>query len=474
MSDSRKIARADLGAGDEARRARAVAVVRRLREAGYQAYFVGGCVRDELLGRIPKDYDVATDASPEEIARLFPGSEMVGAQFGVMFWNDGREQFQISTFRADGEYRDGRHPESVRFGSLEEDAIRRDFTVNALYLDPETGRVVDRVGGLKDLRQGVLRAIGDPRRRFAEDYLRMMRAVRFATQLEFRIEPETWEAIRTYAPRIREISPERIRDELDLILTSRRPGDGIRLLSASGLLAEILPEVEAMKGVEQPVEFHRGFDVFEHTCRALDELRNPDRTLALAVLLHDVGKPRTRSLEKDRDGKTRIRFFRHDQVGAALAREILARFRYPNRVIEDVTASVAGHMRIKDAPRFRKANLQRLLARRTFPTELELHRIDCKVSHGKMDVYHFLTEALAACRDQPPVPPPLIDGEDLKSLGYEEGPRIGRVLRHLEDLQLEGKIATAEEARELCRRGLHDPDFPPQPVEDPPFHPKHD
>ena len=448
----------------------AVAIARRLRAAGHRAFLVGGCVRDEILGRIPKDYDVATDAPLDRIRELFPHSRLVGAQFGVVLVVEHSVDYQVATFRADGPYRDGRHPESVRLGTMEEDARRRDFTVNGMYMDPDTGEVIDRVGGRSDLEHGILRAIGDPGERFAEDYLRMLRAVRLAAQLSFEIEPATRAAIREHAPRIVRISAERIRDELILLLTSPHPGRGMRLLAESGLLREILPEVEAMRGVDQPPDYHQGYDVFEHTCRALDQLDRPDIVLALAVLLHDVGKPGTRSVRPEKDGKPRIRFFRHDKTGAALTCGILGRLRFPTTVIDDVEACVANHMRIKDAPRFRRANLRRLLARPTFFQELELHRVDCAVSHGMLETYEFLKEARRAFGETPPVPPPIVGGADLIEIGYTPGARLGRVLRHLHELQLDGQIAAREDAIEIARRGLHDNDFPPPPApqEDPP------
>ena len=445
-------------------REKAVEIARILRTAGYRAFLVGGCVRDELLGRLPKDYDIATDAPPERIEALFPHSRLVGAQFGVMLVVEHSVEYQVSTFRADGVYRDGRHPESIRLGTMEEDAQRRDFTVNGIYLDPETGDVIDCVGGRRDLRQRSIRAIGNPGERFREDYLRMLRAVRFAAQLSFTIESATWDAIRDNAPRITGISGERIRDELALLLTSAHPGDGVRLLADSGLLREILPEIEAMRGIDQPPEFHLGYDVFEHTCRALDELDEPDVVLALAVLLHDVGKPRARSIRPDKNGAPRIRFFRHDKIGAAMTRHILRRLRFPTSVIDDVEACVANHMRIKDAPRFRKANLRRLLARRTFHQELELHRIDCAVSHCMMTTYEFLSEARKAYGNDAPVPPPLVGGNDLIGIGYTPGARLGRVLRHLQELQLEGRINTPEEALAIARQGSNDDGFPPAPA----------
>ena len=364
----------------------AISIVRRLREAGHTAYFNGGCVRDMVRGVEPHDYDIATSATPEQVQQLFPKTVPVGAQFGVVLVLDGGHQFEVATFRTDQAYVDGRRPTSVRYGSPEEDAQRRDFTINGLFYDPIEDRVIDFVNGRADIERKLVRTIGEARQRFTEDKLRLLRCVRFAANLGYDIEPATFEAVKEMAAQIQVVSAERIRDELIKTLTRSHAGRGLELLRASGLLAEILPEIAVMQGVEQPPEFHPEGDVFVHTRMMLDALPpHPSVTLAFAVLLHDVGKPPTFERAPDR-----IRFNEHDRVGAELAETILRRLRFSNDEIERIVLCVREHMRFQFVKEMRPAKLKRILARKTFPDELELHRIDCAASHRNLENYEFL------------------------------------------------------------------------------------
>ena len=357
-------------------------IVSKLKAHGYQAYFVGGCVRDLLLGGHPKDYDIATGARPDEISALFPNSDLVGAHFGVVLVRDSDAQVEVATFRSDHAYVDGRHPVSVGFeNDPRQDVLRRDFTINALLLDPANDEVRDFVGGREDLRNRVVRAIGDPETRFREDHLRLLRAVRFAARLDYQIEPATMQAIRRLHALILKVSAERIRDELVRILTEGGARRGFELLDESGLLADLLPEVAAMKGVAQPPEYHPEGDVWTHTLMMLGALEAPAVTLALGALLHDVGKPPTFRIAE------RIRFDGHVEKGVEMAAAILHRLRFSNDQIRQVTALVANHMRFKDVPEMRASTLKRFLRLEKFPEHLELHRLDCISSHGRLDHY---------------------------------------------------------------------------------------
>lgn len=424
-------------------------IARRLRAAGYVAYFAGGCVRDRCLGREPADYDIATTATPAQVQALFDHTIPVGAQFGVVIVHEDGHDVQVAMFRTESDYRNGRHPEVVRPGTPEEDARRRDFTINGLFEDPLTGEVIDYVGGRADLRARVVRCIGDPRQRFAEDKLRLLRAVRLAANLDFGIAAETWEALRAAASEIRQVSIERVRDELLKILTRPGAARGLHLLADSGLLDVILPEVAAMRGVPQPPEFHPEGDVFTHVCLMLElltgkggEARPPvDPVLAWAVLLHDVGKPRT-----FQPGPDRIRFPEHDKVGAEMSADILRRLRLPNRVIEDVVLCVAEHMRFQHVQQMRPAKLHRLLTRPTFGIELELHRLDCLASHRNLDNYDFLRRKAAELAATPPPVKPWLSGHDVLAAGITKGPQVGQILEEAEDLQLEGRLRSREEA----------------------------
>lgn len=414
------------------------------------AYFVGGCVRDQLLGRSPHDVDIVTSASPEEVLRLFPESVPVGAKFGVVRVRIDSREFEVATFREEGPYADGRHPSFVRFADVQADVQRRDFTINGLLYDPIEGRVLDLVGGLEDLQARRIRTIGDPRQRFGEDKLRMLRAVRLAVELDFQIAPEVAEAIKAMAHEITVVSAERIREELVRILTGPAPGKGLRLLHEVGLLGAILPEVEAMVGVPQPDTFHPEGDVFTHTALALDHLRDPSAVLAMGVLLHDVGKPPTYTVED------RVRFPRHDEVGAEIAQGICRRLRFSNEETERIVALVREHMRFKDLPRMRPAKARRFLARPDFPDHLELHRVDCLASHGDLSTYEWAKEAHAQLSGEESMPQRLITGDDLIELGLKPGPKFREILAAVEDEQLEGRISTREEALEFLKRLLRE------------------
>jgi len=420
-------------------------ITRRLRRAGHEAYLAGGCVRDMLLGRPPADYDIATSATPDQVRALFPRTIEVGAAFGVVRVAADDGEYEVATFRTEGPYLDGRHPSSVRYASAREDALRRDFTINGLFSDPDTGDVLDFVGGRADLAARIVRTIGDPAVRFAEDRLRMLRAVRQAAELGFEIASETLDALRRLREGLRGVSPERVRDELVRIVTGPDPARAFALLRDTGLLEVILPEVAAEVGVAQPEAFHPEGDVFEHTRLALGHLRRPSVTLAMATLLHDIGKPPT--FERG----DRIRFNRHDEVGAAMARRVMERLRFSRREADGVAGLVARHMVFKDLPQMREARLRRLLADEAFPELLELHRADCLASHGDLSTYEWARARLARLAGEPPVPPRLVTGHDLLALGLAPGPRIGQILRAVEDARLEGRVRTREEALALAR-----------------------
>jgi tRNA nucleotidyltransferase/poly(A) polymerase len=427
-----------------AMRAGATAIVRELRAAGHDAFFAGGCVRDLLRGVTPKDYDIATSARPEDIRRLYPKADEIGAHFGVMLVRRGGHHFEIATFREDGDYLDGRRPASVIFSDAASDAKRRDFTINGMFFDPIGEEVIDFVGGREDLAGGRLRAIGHAEDRFREDYLRLLRAVRFATVLGFEIEAGTWEAVRAVAGHINAISPERIRDELDKIWLSPNRVRGFDLLVASGLMEAILPEILALRGCEQPPQFHPEGDVFTHTRLMLSELAtDASLPLVLSVLFHDIAKPATFSLDPD---EGRIRFNGHDRIGAEMTATILKRFRYPNAVIDKVVSAVAIHMRFMDVPKMRTATLKRFMAREHFADELELHRVDCLGSNGQLVHHDFLLAKQREFADAPLLPEWFINGGDLISRGWSPGPTVGEILTEAHDLQLDGTHSSREDA----------------------------
>lgn len=429
------------------KRALAVSIVKLLREKGHEAYFVGGCVRDRVLGKHPSDFDIVSDARPEDLKRYFPHTIPVGEAFGVMIVRSGGESFEVSTFRTESGYRDGRRPSHVAFSDAKKDARRRDFTVNGLYYDPLKRQTLDWVEGRADIRAKVIRTIGSPSRRFREDKLRMIRAVRFAVNLGFRIEPETLAAIRRMRAAITVVSAERLRDELVKIFTGPFPGRGLRWLDRSGLLEVVLPEIEALKGVRQPREFHPEGDVYRHTKIMMDSLSRPPVVLAFGCLLHDIGKPRTFRREKDR-----IRFNGHDRVGAAMAGRLLERLKFPNDLRKRIVACVEGHMRFKDVRMMRESTLRRMLQRETFETELAQHRIDCLASHGDLSIWRFLTRKIKALPKDQIKPQPFLKGRDLLEIGFKPGPEIGRILREAEDKQLEGDFASKDQAVEWARR----------------------
>ena len=421
----------------------------RLRENGHVAYFAGGCVRDLLRGRTPKDIDIATDARPEVVQKIFPRTYAVGAHFGVIVVLESDFQFEVATFRSDGAYLDGRRPVEVHFATAEEDAARRDFTINGMFFDPEKNAVIDFVGGRADLERKLIRAIGDPAQRFAEDRLRMLRAVRFATVLEFEIDSATWEAIRASAATITQISSERIRDELVKIFLSPNRARGWDLLDASGLMRAVLPEMEAMKGCEQPPQFHPEGDVFKHTRIMLGMLPAEARLpLVFSVLFHDVAKPPTAIV--DADG--RIRFNGHDRIGAEMTEQIMERLRFSRAEIDATVEAVRQHMVFKDVPNMRVAKLKRFMARPTFEDELELHRVDCASSHAMMDNYEFLLKKKEEFANEPIIPPPLVRGEDLIALGLKPGPQFGEILEAVETRQLEGALKDKQEALAWVRK----------------------
>ncbi len=422
----------------------ALHLARRLMAAGHEALFAGGCVRDRLLGLVPKDYDIATSATPEQVMRLFPGSNEVGAHFGVVIAKHAGVHVEIATFRTDGSYRDNRRPDSVTFSTADQDAKRRDFTINGLFEHPETGEIIDHVGGRADLEARVLRAIGDPAERFNEDALRLLRAVRFSTRLGFAVDPATHEAIRTHARLIANISPERIRDEFSRIITCPHRRQGLELLVETGLASHFLPEVLALIGCEQPPEWHPEGDVYTHT-RIMLEMLAPDAPLdlCLAVLLHDIAKPPTQTYD---EAAGRMRFNGHDALGAEMAREILTRLKYPNAVTEAVEFMVSRHMRFMHVKQMRTAKLKRFMDAPTFPKEMELHRVDCGSSNRFMDNYEFLLEKQEEFAAGPLVPPPLVTGRDLIAMGMTPGPHFRDLLEAVETEQLEGRILDREAA----------------------------
>jgi putative nucleotidyltransferase with HDIG domain len=424
-------------------RAAAMSLALKLREAGHKAYFAGGCVRDKLLGLDPKDFDIATSASPTEVIALFPGANEVGAHFGVVIAKNGGHPIEIATFRTDGSYGDGRRPDTVTFSTPDQDAHRRDFTINGLFEDPETGEIIDHVDGLRDLQGQVIRAIGTPSHRFREDALRLLRAVRFSTTLGFPIEPDTFTAIRENAHLLDKVSPERIRDEFSKMITSPNRRRGVELLVDTGLIAHFLPEALPLIGCDQPPEWHPEGDVYIHTCIMLEMLA-PDAPLelCLATLLHDIAKPPTRTIDPD----GRIRFNGHDALGAQMTLEILTRLRYPNAVIRDASHMVSRHMQFMNVQQMRKAKLKRFMSEPTFPQEMELHRVDCASSNGFTDNYDFLHTKAEEFAHEPLIPPPLITGRDLIARGLKPSPRFKEILDEIETEQLENRLSSREEA----------------------------
>jgi poly(A) polymerase len=457
----------------------AVGIVRRLQTAGFAALWVGGCVRDFLLGREPQDYDIATDARPEQIEKLFKRTLAVGRKFGVMIVVEGKQQFQVATFRAEADYHDGRRPEKVVFSNAEADAQRRDFTVNGLFYDPIAEKLHDWVGGEKDLRAKIIRTIGAPEERFTEDHLRLLRAIRFAAQLGFEIEPQTFAAVKKLAPKIELISAERVRDELIKLfapplgapascrrfvdpptpkLAGKMPalpapaGRGLVLLRDSRLLPGVLPELIATILCQQSPDYHPEGTVFEHIRLMLEKMPpGASPSLPWAVILHDIAKPAT----AERDPATgAIHFYGHEKVGAAMADRILQRLRFPKKQIAEIVACVLNHMQFKDVKQMRKATLRRLLLRDTFPLELELHRLDCLGSHGDLEHYKFLLAQAEELKQQPAIRPPLLTGGDLIKLGIKPGPALGALLHEIREKQLADELKTPREARAWVKQRL--------------------
>ena len=424
----------------------AVDLARRLTAAGHEALFAGGCVRDKLLGQEPKDYDIATSARPEEVLKLFPSANEVGAHFGVVIAKHKGHHVEIATFRTDGSYKDGRRPETVTFSTPQEDAQRRDFTINGLFEHPESGEVIDHVGGMADLREGLLRAIGNPLARFTEDGLRLLRAVRFSATMGFEIEPQTRAAIHECAPLLNRISPERIRDEFSKILICPHRRRGVEILVETGLMLHIIPEFMKTIGCEQPPEWHPEGDVYTHTCIMLEMLEpTAPLVLCLAVLLHDIAKPPCQTFGD------RIRFNGHDSMGADMADSILRRLRYPNDVIAATVPMVARHMQFMNVKQMRTAKLKRFMAEPTFPQEMELHRVDCGSSNGFTDNYEFLEAKAQEFAAEPLIPPPLVTGRDLIQLGLTPGPRFREILEIIQTEQLEGRILDRQPALDYLK-----------------------
>lgn len=429
--------------------ATALQIAKRLKEAGHVAYFAGGCVRDALMHKVPQDFDIATTARPGEVEKFFPKTISVGKQFGVILVVEKGKTYEVATFRKEGEYKDGRHPVSVSYTDSKEDALRRDFTINGLFYDPFVSEVKDFVGGIEDIGKKIIRAIGSPNLRFQEDKLRILRAVRFASSLGFEIEPNTWKAVCENAGWIAQVSPERIRDELVKILTRSSAGRGLALLSDSGLLRQILPEIEAMKGVPQPPEYHPEGDVFVHTQLLLEKLNAPSPELALGALFHDVGKPPTFSI---RNGK--ICFYEHALRGAEMTRQIMKRLRFSNEEIHAVSECVANHMKFADVKKMRAGKLRQFVARPTFNLELELHKTDCDSSHGLLDNYYFLKEKLREYAAEELKPSPWVNGHDLIALGMKPGPAMKPLLEEIYLLQLENKILSREAALNVAKNKI--------------------
>ncbi len=427
----------------------ALEIVKTLTQKGYQAFFVGGCVRDAVLGRRSEEIDIATSATPQQVQQAFTKTVAVGESFGVMLVIKGGMKFEVATFRRESRYGDGRHPECVDYTkSPEEDVRRRDFTINGMLYDPISKELYDYVEGLRDIEQGLVRTIGDPGKRFGEDRLRMMRAVRFASCLGFELDGKALVAIRDAASSISVVSGERIREELVKILTRRNSGDGLRLLSSCGLLEHFLPEVQRMRGVQQPPQFHPEGDVFDHTCLVMDMLySNTDgcysAELAVAALLHDVGKPPTYS-ESDR-----IRFNGHDRVGARMSGDICRRLRFSKKQIKRIFELILEHLKFKDVFKMRESTLKKFLSLPYFEEHMQMHLADCMASHGKTDAYDFIRGKMKEYEREEIKPPPLISGRDLIDLRYSPGPVFSEILGQVEELQLENRLSSKEEAVEF-------------------------
>lgn len=426
---------------------KAIAIVKRLRDQGYESYLAGGCVRDMLLGKTPQDYDITTNAKPEEIVKIFPKTVPVGAQFGVILVVVEGHPFEIASFRHDGPYLDGRRPAHVRYGSLQEDIFRRDFTINGMVYDPIAGELIDQVGGRQDLERQLVRAIGSPRSRFEEDRLRMVRAVRFAASLDFAVESETLAAIRELAPTVIQISWERIGEEITRILIEGGAKAGFELLDQTGLLKVLLPEIDAMKGVEQSPDYHPEGDVFTHTMLTLSHLDSPTETLAYGCLLHDVGKPVC--IRRDEE---RITFYGHTEKGAEMAEEILKRLKRSRTTRERVAYLVRNHLRHLQAPQMRLSTLKRFLGEEGIEELLELTRIDALSANGDLQHYRFCKQKLAELKKEEIHPEPLLRGRDLIAMGFSPGPNFQTILKQVEEGQLGGELSSREEAMDWVNK----------------------
>jgi len=425
----------------------AIEVIVELRNAGHKAFCVGGCARDTLLGIEPKEYDITTSATPEEVSEIFPHTVPIGVSFGVILVIAGKYQFEVATFRKDQNYSDGRHPDKVIYSSEEqEDVLRRDFTINGMLYDPLAKEVIDYVDGLADINNKIVRTIGNPYERFNEDKLRMMRAIRFSSRYNFELDLDTFRAIEKLAADITQVSSERIRDEIIKIVSQSNPGHGLKMLSVSGLLKYILPDVEIMNGVEQPPEFHPEGDVFIHTCLVLDKLyENEDGIvspeLAIGALLHDVGKPPTFSVSD------RIRFNGHDKLGAEMSKRICRELKFSNKQIEIIYALIRDHLKFKDVFNMKKSTLKRFIGMPHFEEHMSLHLADCQASHGLMAAYDFIIEKYNDFEDEEIKPAPLLSGNELIEMGYKPGPLFSEILNFIEEAQLEGDLNNAEDAR---------------------------
>ena len=435
-------------------RENAAKIVSRLQAAGFTAYWVGGCVRDSLLGREPEDYDIATSATPDQVEKVFDRTIAVGRKFGVIIVLLEGHEFQVATFRAEGDYRDNRHPEKVSFSNAQADASRRDFTVNGLFFDPLQSKLHDWVGGEADLSVKLLRTIGAPEERFAEDHLRMLRAVRFAAQLGFQIEAGTFAALQANAPKILTVSAERIREELMKLFRPPHAARGLDLLRDSGLLEQVLPEIAATIRCQQSPDYHPEGSVYNHIRLMLAELP-PDAPAELpwTVLLHDVAKPVTASKDQHTGA---IHFYGHEKVGADMAAAILHRLKFSRQETDDIVATVLHHMQFKDVKGMKKSTIRRMLMRETFPLELALHRLDCLGSHRRLDHYDFMVEQEKELAEQPHVHPPLLTGDDLQALGIKPGPAMGELLAEIREKQLLDELKTADEAREWVSKRRND------------------
>ncbi|MDB5036524.1 MAG: metal dependent phosphohydrolase [Bacteriovoracaceae bacterium] len=430
----------------------AISVVKKLQAAGFEAVFAGGCVRDLLLNKTPKDFDVATNALPDDVRKIFPRTVPVGEAFNVILVMSPEEEnpfrVEVATFRADIGIKDGRHPEKVVIATAKEDVQRRDFTINGMLLDPSEGKVLDWVGGQKDLEAGIIRAIGNADLRIEEDHLRMLRAIRFAARFNYKIDPELWSAIQSKASLITKISEERIFEELTKMLTSANADRAFNDLADSGLLAFILPEALAMKGCEQPPEHHPEGDVWVHTMLLLKRCEGVSPELAWGCLLHDIGKPPTFSHEPP----DRIRFNNHTNVGAEMAETILRRLKASNHLIEIVAELTRDHLKFKDVPQMRPSTLKRFLRNPNFDLHLKMHYFDCMACHQNLTLYNLCKSELEKLSHEQLSPPPLIGGKDLIALGFKPGPQFKEILESLETEQLEGRIASREDAVEFVKK----------------------